>query len=154
MDGAGFDVQQEQELFVYSELPRSTLGAHPAPYSMMYLFFSLGLGEGGRKPEQEVDHLRPSSAEVKNEWSYTSTSLMPSLACRRKTLPLSIKCLLLYFSAFVCILNVLECNFKICQLLFNYLALTEVLDRSYMFAVSFPSKQYCISTTKQSNSDL
>jgi hypothetical protein len=29
---------------------------------------------GIKRPRREGDHLRPSSAEVKNAWSYTSTS--------------------------------------------------------------------------------
>jgi len=31
-------------------------------------------GEGVRPPEHEFDHSLPSSAEVKNEWSYISVS--------------------------------------------------------------------------------
>jgi len=41
-------------------------GAHPSSYSM-----------GNRSsytPGREADHLPPSSAEVKNTWSYTSTT--------------------------------------------------------------------------------
>jgi hypothetical protein len=45
-------------------------GAHPASYPM-------GIGgsfPGGKAAEREADHSSPSSAEVKNRWSYTSTS--------------------------------------------------------------------------------
>jgi hypothetical protein len=48
--------------------------AHPVAYP---------LGTGGsspelQRPEREADHSPPTSAEVKNSWSYTSTSLNPS----------------------------------------------------------------------------
>jgi len=33
-----------------------------------------GSSSGVRRPGREVDHSPPSSTEVKNEWSYTSTS--------------------------------------------------------------------------------
>jgi hypothetical protein len=39
-------------------------GAHPASYPM---------GTRSSFPEGEADHSPPSNAEVKNEWSYTST---------------------------------------------------------------------------------
>jgi hypothetical protein len=38
----------------------------------------MGIGAlslGVRQPEHEADHSPPSTAEVKNAWSYTSTSL-------------------------------------------------------------------------------
>jgi len=35
---------------------------------------------GGKRPGREADHSLPCSAEVKNEWSYTSTSLYVSMA--------------------------------------------------------------------------
>jgi hypothetical protein len=46
-------------------------GAHPA-------YYQLGNGGGGgalgvKRPGREADHPRTSSAEVKNEWSYTYT---------------------------------------------------------------------------------
>jgi hypothetical protein len=44
-------------------------GAHPASYPMGNRGYFGGLKRHGH----EVDHLPPSSAEVKNEWSYTST---------------------------------------------------------------------------------
>jgi hypothetical protein len=45
-------------------------GAHLAPYPIGVL--SLGV----KWPGREVDHSPPSSAEVKNAWSYTSTLLI------------------------------------------------------------------------------
>jgi hypothetical protein len=44
-------------------------GAHPASYPMSTRGSSLGVKRLGR----EHDHSPPSSAEVKNAWSYTST---------------------------------------------------------------------------------
>jgi hypothetical protein len=44
-------------------------GAHPASYPMGTGTLSLGV----KRPRREADHSPPSSAEVKNEWSYTST---------------------------------------------------------------------------------
>jgi hypothetical protein len=43
-------------------------GAHPASYPMGTRGFFLGVKRSGR----EADHSPPSSAEVKNAWSYTS----------------------------------------------------------------------------------
>jgi hypothetical protein len=49
--------------------------AHPASYSVGIRVPSQGLSGRGR----EVDHSPPSSPELKNEWSYTSTPpIMPS----------------------------------------------------------------------------
>jgi hypothetical protein len=39
--------------------------------------FSLGI----KRPGREADHSSPSSAEVKNVWSYTSTPNTPSWLC-------------------------------------------------------------------------
>jgi hypothetical protein len=44
-------------------------GAHHASYATGNRGFSLGV----KRPGCETDHSSPSSAEVKNEWSYTST---------------------------------------------------------------------------------
>jgi hypothetical protein len=49
---------------------RTALGARPASYPM-------GTGDlspGIKRPEREADHSSPSSAEVKNASSYTSTT--------------------------------------------------------------------------------
>jgi hypothetical protein len=51
---------------------QTNCGAHPASYSMLTTVLSQGVNQLGR----EVDHLLPSSADVKNEWSYTSTPLI------------------------------------------------------------------------------
>jgi hypothetical protein len=44
-------------------------GAHPATYSLGTRDSSLGI----KLPGRETDHSSPSSAKVKNAWSYTST---------------------------------------------------------------------------------
>jgi hypothetical protein len=44
-------------------------GVHPASYIMDMGGYFLGV----KRPEREADHSPPSSAEVKNAWSYTST---------------------------------------------------------------------------------
>jgi hypothetical protein len=44
-------------------------GAHPASYPMGIVDSFLGV----KRPGREADHSGPSSAEVKNAWSYTST---------------------------------------------------------------------------------
>jgi hypothetical protein len=44
-------------------------GAHPASYTMVTGVLSPGV----KWPWREADHSPPSSAEVKNAWSYTST---------------------------------------------------------------------------------
>jgi hypothetical protein len=43
--------------------------AHPVPYPMG----TGALTPGVKRPEREAKHSPPSSAEVKNAWSYTST---------------------------------------------------------------------------------
>jgi hypothetical protein len=44
-------------------------GVHPVSYPMD----TGGLSLGVKRPGREADHSPPSSAEVKNAWSYTST---------------------------------------------------------------------------------
>jgi len=50
-------------------------GAHPASY----LMDSGALTPGSKRPGREADHSLPSSAKVKNVWSYTA--IPPSLHC-------------------------------------------------------------------------
>jgi hypothetical protein len=49
---------------------RTDSGAHPASYPMSARALSLGV----KRSERETHHLPPSSVEVKNTWSYTSTT--------------------------------------------------------------------------------
>jgi len=50
---------------------RPSSGAHQTSYSMGTGFFS-----GVKRPKRFVDHCPPYSAEVKNEWSYTSIPVL------------------------------------------------------------------------------
>jgi hypothetical protein len=45
------------------------------PPSQVFIGY-LGYFAGVKQPECEVNHLPPSSAEVKNEWNYTTTTLI------------------------------------------------------------------------------
>jgi hypothetical protein len=47
-------------------------GAHPASYPVG----TRGFFPGVKRPGREADHSTPSSAEVKNVWSYISTPLI------------------------------------------------------------------------------
>jgi hypothetical protein len=51
-----------------------TSGAHPASHSMRAEVFLSRV----KRSEPEVEHLSPSSAEIKNEWSYTPS---PPIIC-------------------------------------------------------------------------
>jgi hypothetical protein len=51
-------------LFLFATASRPALEGRPASYPV---------GTGGSSPAREVHHTLPSSAEVKNAWSYTST---------------------------------------------------------------------------------
>jgi hypothetical protein len=67
----GFDSRQEQQR---SSLPyhvQTGSGAHPASYTMGTTY--PGGGGGLKWPMREPDLSPPSSVEVKNAWSYTST---------------------------------------------------------------------------------
>jgi hypothetical protein len=54
-----------QEIFLFSKTSKPGLGPTQPPIKFVPAFLRYGI---------EVDHLPPSSAEVKNEWSYTSAS--------------------------------------------------------------------------------
>jgi hypothetical protein len=65
----GFDYRQEQQFYSLSHRVQTGSGAQPA-------FYPVGTGGGFRgvnQPGREADHSPPSSAEVKNAWSYSST---------------------------------------------------------------------------------
>jgi hypothetical protein len=57
------------EFFSLHHRVQTGSGAHPASYPMDNGALSLGV----KPPGREADHSHPSSAEVKNAWSYTST---------------------------------------------------------------------------------
>jgi hypothetical protein len=61
---------------------RTALGPTQPPIQWVLGGLSLGI----KRPERESDHSPPSSAEVNNAWSYTST------------LPISLRCLVVSYS--------------------------------------------------------
>jgi hypothetical protein len=52
------------EIFLFATAPTLALGSTHPPIRWM---------PGVKRPGRETDHSPPSSAEVKNAWSYTST---------------------------------------------------------------------------------
>jgi len=64
-DGLEFNCWQKQEIFLFSKNIQTGSGAHPAPNPV-------GSGVPSLGAEQSGDHPLLSSAEVKNEWSYTT----------------------------------------------------------------------------------
>jgi hypothetical protein len=65
----GFESQQGLGIFLSTTASRSALGPIQPP--TQWVLGALSLGE--KRPGRETDHSNPSSAEVKNAWSYTST---------------------------------------------------------------------------------
>jgi hypothetical protein len=66
---AGFESRQGLGIFLFVTVTRTALGP-TQPLSIGYHgLFTWGVKRLGR----ETDHSPPSSAEAKNEWSYTST---------------------------------------------------------------------------------
>jgi len=67
----GFDSRQRQEFFFLRHRVQTCSGAHPVSYPM-------GTGDLSpwvERPGREANHSPPHSAEIKNAWSYTSTTL-------------------------------------------------------------------------------
>jgi hypothetical protein len=67
---SGFDSRQEQYIFLFSTALTQALGHTPSPIQWVPGSPYLGVMRSGC----EFDHPPPSSAEVKNAWSYISTS--------------------------------------------------------------------------------
>jgi hypothetical protein len=65
----GFDSRRGLGIFLFTTASRKALGPTQPPIQWVPGALSLGVKQLGR----EVDHSPPSSAEVKNVWSYTST---------------------------------------------------------------------------------
>jgi hypothetical protein len=57
-------------ILLFDTVSRPVLGPKQLPFQSVPGALSLGV----KRPGREADHARPSSAEVKNAWSYTSTS--------------------------------------------------------------------------------
>jgi hypothetical protein len=56
-------------IFLFSTMSRPVLRPTQPPIQWVQGFLSLGV----KRPVREADHSSPSSTEVKNAWSYTST---------------------------------------------------------------------------------
>jgi hypothetical protein len=65
----GFDFRRGLGIFLFTTVSRTALGPTQPPMQWVPGALSLGV----KRPEREADHSPPSSAEVKNAWSYTST---------------------------------------------------------------------------------
>jgi hypothetical protein len=65
----GFDSRRGLGIFLFTTVSRTALGPTQPPVQWIPAALSLGVKQPGR----EADHSPPSSAEVKNECSYTST---------------------------------------------------------------------------------
>jgi hypothetical protein len=65
----GFDSRRGLGIFLFTTVSRMALGPTQPPIQWIPRVLSLGV----KRPEREDDHSPPSSAEVKNAWSYTST---------------------------------------------------------------------------------
>jgi hypothetical protein len=65
----GFDSRRGLRIFLFTTVSRTALGPTQPPIQRVPGTVSLGV----KRPGREADHTPPSSAEVKNAWSYTST---------------------------------------------------------------------------------
>jgi hypothetical protein len=66
----GFDSRRRLGIFLFTTASRTALGPTQPPIQLVPGALSLGV----KRPGREADHSPPSSAEIKNAWSYTSTS--------------------------------------------------------------------------------
>jgi hypothetical protein len=64
-----FDSRRGLGIFLFTTASRTALGPTQPPIQWVPGALSLGV----KRPGREADHSSPSSAEVKNSWSYTST---------------------------------------------------------------------------------
>jgi hypothetical protein len=65
----GFDSQRGLEICLFNTASRTAMGPTQPPTQWVAGALSLGV----KWPGREADHSPPSSAEIKNAWSYTST---------------------------------------------------------------------------------
>jgi hypothetical protein len=69
LDDRGFESRQGLGIFLFTTASRLALGLTQPPIQWVPEAPSLGV----KRPVGEADNSPPSSAEVKNAWSYTST---------------------------------------------------------------------------------
>lgn len=67
----GFECQYGQDIFLFSGTSRSAVGTTHFPIQWVPGFFP-----GVNRPGREVNHSPPSSDDVRNKWSCTSTALI------------------------------------------------------------------------------
>jgi hypothetical protein len=79
-----FEYQQEQKIFFFPKLP-TVSGAHPASYSVRNEV--LCRGKELKRSGYSLNHSLPSTAEVKNGWSYNYFPHTPSW-CKQRQLSL------------------------------------------------------------------
>jgi hypothetical protein len=65
----GFDSRRKLGIFLFTTASRTALEPTQPPIQWVPATVSLGV----KQPERDADHSPPSSSEVKNAWSYTST---------------------------------------------------------------------------------
>jgi hypothetical protein len=65
----GFDFRRGSGIFLFTNMSRTALGSTQPPIQWVDGALSLGV----KRPRHEADHSPPSTAEVKDVWSYTST---------------------------------------------------------------------------------
>jgi hypothetical protein len=69
LEDRGFKSRQRLGIFLFTTVSRTVLGPTQPPMQWVQGVLSPGV----KRPGREADHSPPSSAEVKNAWSYTST---------------------------------------------------------------------------------
>jgi len=70
LDGLGFKSRWRPEVFCFPE----TVHMVPGAYLVDTVDSPLHPPPGVKRPGRDIDHSPPSSAEIKNEWSFTSAS--------------------------------------------------------------------------------
>ena len=83
LDGPGFEFRQGSEVFLSSKTVEIGSGATRRPVQWV-----LGFIHGVNRPRREANHSSPSSAEVKNEWRYTSVPPYSRMGMAQATLTL------------------------------------------------------------------
>jgi hypothetical protein len=109
----GFDSRRGLGVLLFTTASRTALGPTQCPIKWVPEALSVEV----KRPEREVDHSFPSSAEVKNAWSYTSTpqyALMAWCSVNKgtgTTLPLHFYLIYAYVSEVVFSLQVFRLKF-------------------------------------------